>query len=91
MKRLLGLGLALCIAGTACDKKEEPTSRAATAPSNAAPTSTTIDTAGTEQPVAATDESDIPTEQDFEDEAETEITASNLETELDNLEKEIGQ
>jgi hypothetical protein len=34
---------------------------------------------------------DIPTEEDFEEEAEREITADNLEAELDKLEREIGQ
>jgi hypothetical protein len=38
---------------------------------------------------AAVDESDIPTEQDFEDEAARELTATNLDAQLDALEKEI--
>ena len=33
---------------------------------------------------------DVPTEEDYEDEAEREITDDNLESELDKLEKEIG-
>lgn len=32
----------------------------------------------------------VPTEEDFEEEAEREITAGNLEAELDKLEREIG-
>jgi hypothetical protein len=33
----------------------------------------------------------VPTEEDFEEEAERGITAENLESELDKLEREIGQ
>ena len=85
MRRVLFLALGLSLVGIACDKKESAAaSTSATDPGTAASATTA------EAPTAA-DESDIPTEQDFEDEAETQITASNLETELDNLEKEIGE
>jgi hypothetical protein len=33
----------------------------------------------------------VPTEEDFEEAAEREITIDNLESELDRMEKEIGQ
>lgn len=39
--------------------------------------------------VAASDSVEIPTEADFEDEAEQDIDSSNLEAQLDALEKEI--
>lgn len=84
MKRAAYLVVGLCLLGTGCDKAEQPA-----APAPAAPAATPA-SSGTEQPAVATDESDIPTEQDFEDEAENQITASNLESELDSLEKEIG-
>jgi hypothetical protein len=86
MKRVLYFALGLSLLATACDKKDDPAGAApATTPANSA-----ADMAGTPQPAVASDESDIPTEQDFEDEAETQITTSNLESELDSLEKEIG-
>lgn len=44
---------------------------------------------GTSAPAAAQD--DVPTEEDFEEEAEKEITEANLDGELDKLEKEIKQ
>ncbi|HMR07518.1 MAG TPA: hypothetical protein PKA88_17170 [Polyangiaceae bacterium] len=85
MKRAAHLALGLCLFGTGCDKTEQEA-----APAPAATPASAVESSGAEQPAVATDESDIPTEQDFEDEAETQITASNLESELDNLEKEIG-
>ncbi len=86
MKRLALMGLAMSLAGLGCSKKEEatPAPTAAPAPSAAA-------TTATDESPATDDSEDIPTEQDFEDEAEQQITASNLETELDALEKEIGE
>ena len=42
-------------------------------------------------PTGAAAQGDVPTEQDYEDEAEKDITASNMDGELDKLEKEIGQ
>lgn len=58
---------------------------AATAKSSAGPTAPASASAAT----AETDE-DIPTEADFEEEAEKDITAANMTSELDALEKEIA-
>ncbi|MEZ4227132.1 MAG: hypothetical protein R3B13_39705 [Polyangiaceae bacterium] len=85
---LLFASVLVALAAFGCEKKEEPTPAAAPAP--AASIAAPSDTAGAE-PTAAADEGDIPTEEDFEDEAEQQITASNLESELDKLEKEIGE
>jgi PBP1b-binding outer membrane lipoprotein LpoB len=62
-----------------CKKTDAP----APAPSvatTAAPTTT----------AAAADPTDIPTSEDFEQEALDQINAQNLDTELDKLEKDIG-
>lgn len=42
-------------------------------------------------PTDPDEEEEIPTEEDFEEEALQEITVDNLEAELDKLEAEIGQ
>ena len=46
--------------------------------------------AGTDK-TAASAQDDLATEQDFEEEAEKEITAANLDSEVDKLAKEIGE
>ncbi len=81
MKRL-ALAAAVLVALVAGCHKDN----AGTAPSdNSAPTS-----AGAPSAIAA-DSEEIPTEADFEDEADQKVTAQNLDDELDKLEKEIGQ
>lgn len=62
-----------------CDKAAEP-----------APSATSTAAAPTE-PARAAAEPEVPTSADFEDEAEKQITAQNLEDELDKLEKEISE
>jgi hypothetical protein len=90
MKHFIAIAL-LALPLVACEKKEEPKPQTSVAPT-AAPTPTQAATGSTEPASATADESaDIPTEQDFEEEAEQKITAENLETELDKLEKEIGE
>jgi hypothetical protein len=85
-KVLLSLAI-LSIA--ACEKKEEastPTAEASAA-TTAAPEPTPA------AAVAAAPQIDLetlPTEEDFEEEAEKEITPVNLEKKLDDLEKEIS-
>lgn len=77
-RTLMMLTLAGALAALGCEQKTE-----APAP-GAAPAK------GQEQakaPAATAEE--LPTEQDFEEEAEKEITADNLSGELDKLEKEI--
>jgi hypothetical protein len=74
--------VALSLALAACDKKEEPTSTPASGAGEK--------TSGATLPAAAqADTADIPTEADFEEEAEQQITAANMESELARLEKEI--
>jgi hypothetical protein len=57
--------------------------------SDAPPSPSSPPAAGTTQ--ASAPQGDVPTEQDYEDEAEKDITAANMEGELDKLDKEIGQ
>lgn len=45
--------------------------------------------ANTGAPAAAQD--GVQTEEDFEEQAEKEVTAANMDSELDKLDKEIGQ
>lgn len=82
------LCLALC-GSVACEEK--PT----TAPSTTAPTTTTPATPTTSATTVASagnpdDGEGIPTEEDFEDEAEQKITSQNANDELDKLEREIS-
>ena len=71
----------------ACSKpRTEPSPTAATPAPAASATAVTK----AEPDTKLADESS-PTEADFEDEAESKITAQNLEAELDQLEKELAQ
>ena len=47
--------------------------------------------AATTPAAAAVKDEEIPTEEDFEDEVAKEVTADNLEAEIDKMDKEIGQ
>jgi hypothetical protein len=42
-------------------------------------------------PAEAKADDDLPTQEDFADEAEKDISAANVESEVDKLEKEIGE
>lgn len=75
--RLMAAAALAALALSACDKTEPaPTGTTGTAATGAKTGPTVSDDA-------------IPTEEEFEDEAEQEISAQNLEAELDKLEKEI--
>ena len=80
MKTSIVIALALCASVMSCDKDKPstPTTATSAAATTAAPSSS----------VAAA--SDVPTEEDFEDEAEQKITPENADQELDKLEKEIS-
>jgi hypothetical protein len=85
------LHFALCaslLGALACEKpKDEPT----TAPTGAAPTTAPTPTTTTVASAGNPDDGEgIPTEEDFEDEAEQKITSQNAADELDKLEKEIA-
>lgn len=81
MARLAPLAVLLLLAA-GCAKDPPPPAEPAPAPepTPAAPAPAPAPTA----------ESDIPTEEDFEEEAAKEVTAANLDAQLDALEKEIN-
>jgi hypothetical protein len=75
--------VALAVSGCQ-DKPDTPAASqpASASPRQASPASTSA---------AALADDAVPTEEDFEQEAEKEISEANLEGELEKLEKEIGQ
>jgi hypothetical protein len=86
---VLALGL---LSLTACEKKEAPAStpapsEAAATPTPAAPAASIAAAAATEPVV---DVNSLPVEEQYEADAEQEITAENLTAKLDELEKEIA-
>jgi hypothetical protein len=78
---LVSLTLSLLI-GVGCDKTDPTAAPAASAAAVEAP--------GAEPKTALSDDQ-VPTEEDFEGEAEQRITAQNQEAALDQLEKEIAE
>jgi hypothetical protein len=83
MKRL-AFALACLALLAACNKdKPEPSASAPAAPATtAAPPQASV--------ASGSDQAGVPTEEDYEDEAEQKITAENADQELDKLEKEIS-
>jgi hypothetical protein len=81
---------ALVVVG--CEKKEEPAAAAPPVPTAPAkPTAELPRTPVGIAPAAATEEDEVATAEDFEDEAEKDISATNVESEIDKLEKEISE
>ena len=84
--------LAFLAAGVACSKQEPPAPAAAPAASVAPAAPSAV--ASVELPApsasAASTEADVPIEEDFEDEASKDVTATTLDAQLDALEKEIN-
>jgi hypothetical protein len=87
MKRawIIALGL---FALTACDKKETPAAVDSAAVSAPPPTPPAPATVAEAPPVVDVDS--LPVEEDFEGDAEKEITLTNMNAQLDALEKEIN-
>jgi hypothetical protein len=81
----------IALAALGCNRKDE--SPAPPKPTVEAPTTQVSppDTPTAAPANTAAAQVEVPTEEDFEDEAEREISADNLEAELDKLEREIGQ
>lgn len=71
--------IAASLALAACEQKSD------------APPAPTPPAAGNTNAPAAAQQGDVPTEQDFEEEAEKDITAANMDSELDKLDSEIGK
>jgi len=83
------LGFALTLILCAACKKEEPPPAPVTETPPAAPASETPKTAEVSA-APAVDVENLPVEEDFEEEAEKEVTAANLNQKLDEFEKEIA-
>jgi hypothetical protein len=82
-----------CLAITAlvaCEKKEETPATTATAESTASATAPEPTPAAAVAQAPVIDLETLPTEEEFEEEAEKEITGATLEAKLDALEKEIS-
>ncbi|HVY25273.1 MAG TPA: hypothetical protein VHB79_01925 [Polyangiaceae bacterium] len=89
IRRYIALGALGLLSLAACDKKEAP----APAPSEAAatppaPPPATPVPAAVAEPVV--DVASLPVEEQYEADAEKEITSDNLSAKLDELEKEIA-
>jgi hypothetical protein len=78
--------LCALLAGCTCESSGEKGESAATVAASASAAATP---AASAQPDLS--EVPVPTEEDFEEAAERDITVDNLEAELDRMEKEIGQ
>ncbi len=105
MNRSTLSALVVCVALAGCKQKAEPAPAASVAPPAATPAAyappaapsaaaTAAATGAPAQPAsapAAATPSDIPTSEDFEQQALDEINPQNMEQELDKLEKDIGK
>jgi hypothetical protein len=81
--------LCLALLAFACSRpRTEPSPTAAASAPSATASAKPLTQAEPETKLA---NESAPTEADFEDEAESKITAQNLEAELDQLEKELAQ
>jgi hypothetical protein len=90
MRRTIALVALGLLSLTACEKKEAPatpTEASAAATPPAAPAAPIAAAAATEPVV---DVNSLPVEEQYEADAEKEITADNLTAKLDELEKEIA-
>jgi hypothetical protein len=87
MRRLIALCALGLLSLSACDKKEAP-APAATEAASAAPAPVAAAPAPAPEPVV--DIATLPVEEQYEADAEKEITPSNLSAQLDALEKEIA-
>jgi hypothetical protein len=94
LKRMIILGL-ISLLWVACAKKDEDQAagQPAAVEAPAEPVMPADEGAFQEEgsPAEDGDSDGVPTDSDFEEEASAEITAENLESELDRLEKEIGE
>lgn len=92
-RTLIWAGCAAALALSGCggdDKKDAPAGPTSTVAAQK-PTTTAMMPPTRTDPVVAANDDDIPSEVDFEDQAEKEITADNVDSELEKLEKELSQ
>lgn len=87
--RLFALGVITALSLTACDKKE--TSATAPVASDTAPPAASAPAAAPATTAPTVELATIPVEEQYEAEAEKEITADNLSAKLDEIEKELSK
>lgn len=90
MKKLI---LLFALGLLACDKKEEPPTPTTTGASTAAATASAATTAAATAaaaPTATMAASAIPTPQDYEAAAAKKVTAATIDSQLDEIEKDIN-
>ncbi len=92
---LLAIGsLGACAGCNRTEKRELPSARppvTRAVASNRPAAAPTLAPVTTGEPTTKLAPGDIPTPEDFEEEAQERLAAANLEVELDALEQEIGQ
>lgn len=89
MHRMMTLAALGLLTLSACEKKEAPAPAPETAP--AAPSAPAVPAAAAPAaPEPVVDVASLPVEEQYEADADKEITAANLSTKLDELEKEIA-
>jgi predicted outer membrane protein len=89
MHRMMTLAALGLLTLSACEKKEAP----APAPETTAatpPAASAVPAAAAPAPEPVVDVASLPVEEQYEADADKEITAANLSTKLDELEKEIA-
>ena len=92
MKKTITTILFVALAATGCKKKaanEAPAATMAGGTGSAAPTTKPGEAAAT--PPAPAAAADLPASTDFEDKANKDITADNLDTQLTGLEKDLSK
>lgn len=87
MRRTLAVLALVTLSLVACEKKEAPAPASSEAAPAAAPPAAPVAAAVAEPTV---DVASLPVEEQYEAEAEREITAENLTAKLDELEKELA-
>ena len=86
MRPVIALSALLVAAALGCDKKETPPSPTEAAP----PTEAAQPATPPPAPEPVVDVDSLPVEEQYEAEAEKEITADNMTAKLDELEKELA-
>lgn len=83
MKRIVAaVSCVLLLGAVGCSKKDKASAQASNDPAPAGASAA---------PAASVADSQIPTEEDYEEEAAQKVTAQNMDDQLDKLEKEINQ
>ncbi len=89
MRRVCAFAALLTLVSLGCDKKEAPPPASSESAAPAAPPTTVAAAAAPAEPVV--DVASLPVEEQYEADAEQEISAANLTQKLDDLEKEIAE